>query len=260
MTLHLPSAALPLLTDRDVHIWQAALQQPEAVLAALRPLLNVDETQRAARFHFAADQRRYLVGRGLLRLLLGHYLAVEPAALAFAYNAYGKPYVATTMGAPAVQFNLSHSGEMVFYAIARNYPLGVDVERVRPEMDWAALAQHVFSPVEQRTLATLPAPEQLPAFFRGWTRKEAFIKARGVGLSLPLDQFDVTLAPDVPAQVLATRDDPHDAARWTLRDLPCPVGYAAALAVAAHDWRCLCLTFTHPGDFTTISTHELQSD
>lgn len=254
MTLHFPASAVPPLANSDVHVWQASLQQPEAVLEALRPLLSADETQRAARFHFVADQRRYLVGRGLLRLLLGHYLAAEPATLAFAYNAYGKPYIAATTDTPSVQFNLSHSGDIVFYAVARHYHLGVDVERIRPEMDWAALAQHVFSPVEQRTLATLLPAEQVPAFFRGWTRKEAFIKARGMGLSLPLDQFDVTLAPDKPAQLLATRDDPHDAARWTLRDMPCPTGYAAALAVAGHDWRCLCLTIKELGNFTTIST------
>jgi len=242
MTLHLSSSIFPALAAGDVHVWQASLQQSEATVAALQRLLSVDEGQRAARFYFAADQRRFTVGRGMLRLLLGHYLHTKPAHLRFAYNAYGKPQVAATDAEPPLHFNLSHSGEIALYAIARDLPLGVDVEQIRPTLEWDALARHVFSAHEQATLARLPASEQLPAFFRGWVRKEAFIKARGMGLSLALDQFDVTLAPDEPAQLLATRDEPLEAARWALCDLPCPSGYAAALAVGGHGWNCVCLT------------------
>lgn len=229
-----------LLNPDEVHVWQVALEQDAPVIAQLRTLLHEDEAQRAARFHFAADQRRYIVGRGVLRLLLGKYLAIKPEQLRFTYNAYGKPELATTAHALPLHFNLSHSGEIALYAIAAQRVLGIDIERIRPELDWRALATHVFSPYEQATLTQLAPPEQLPAFFRCWTRKEAFIKARGMGLSLALEQFDVTLRPDEPPHLLATRDDPQEAGRWTLCDLPCPTSYAAALVVAGHGWRPIC--------------------
>ncbi|MBX3012985.1 MAG: 4'-phosphopantetheinyl transferase superfamily protein [Caldilineaceae bacterium] len=230
------STAFPINAD-EVSVWQVTLDQPQAVVSQLRILLSEDEVQRAARFHFPADQRRYIVGRGTLRLLLGSYLQTAPEALCFQYNDYGKPALATASPTLPIHFNVSHSGEIALFAINQHYPLGVDIEQIRTNLDWQALTNHVFSAHEQRALAALPAVAQLPAFFRCWARKEAFIKGRGVGLSLGLDQFDVTLAPTEPPQLLATRDDPTDASRWTLADLPCPVGYVAAVAVAAHGWR-----------------------
>lgn len=224
------------LSDNEVQVWSVTLEQDATTLAHLHDLLNADEKQRAARFYFPADQRRYTVGRGVLRLLLGNYLQVAPPEVTFVYNPYGKPELALVNGAPPLHFNLSHSGEMALYAFARQRPLGIDIERMKPDLAWRDLARHVFSPYEQQVLETIPATEQLSAFYRGWTRKEAYIKARGMGLSLALDQFDVTMQANVPAQLLATRDHPQEAARWTLCDLPCPADYAAALAVAGHGW------------------------
>jgi 4'-phosphopantetheinyl transferase len=226
-----------ILASDEVHIWQATLEQDAPTLAHLHDLLNVEERQRAARFYFPADQRRYTVGRGGLRLLLGYYLQTAPTQIHFVYNRYGKPELAPVNGAPALHFNLSHSGEVALYAFAQQRPLGIDIERIKPDLAWRDLARHVFSPYEQQVLETLPAMEQLPAFYRGWTRKEAYIKARGMGLSLALDQFDVTMEADRSAQLLATRDDPQEAARWTLCDLPAPAGYAAALVAAGRGWR-----------------------
>lgn len=219
-----------------VEIWQVGLQQEPSTIAQFHELLNAEERQRAARFHFPADQRRYTVGRGMLRVLLGHYLQIPPAQLAFTYNAYGKPQLAGAATA-ALHFNLSHSGEFALYAITPQRIVGVDIELMRTNLDYLALARHVFSPAEQAVLTALPVTEQLAAFYRGWTRKEAFIKARGMGLSLPLDQFDVTLHADQPPQLLATRDDPQEASRWSIDDLPCPPGYAAAVVVAGTGWR-----------------------
>ncbi|MCE7983634.1 MAG: phosphopantetheinyl transferase [Caldilinea sp. CFX5] len=224
------------LGDDDVQVWQVRLEQDATTLAHLHELLNAEEQQRAARFYFPADQRRYTVGRGVLRLLLGRYMHVAPTHVAFVYNPYGKPELAPLNGAPPLHFNLSHSGEMALYAFARQRPLGIDIERMKPDLAWRDLARQIFSPYEQQVLATLPVIEQLPAFYRGWTRKEAYIKARGMGLSLALDQFDVTLQANLPAQLLATRDNPQEATRWTLCDLPCPTGYAAALVVAGYGW------------------------
>lgn len=221
----------------EVQVWQVGLQQPPAIIEQFHAVLNAEERQRAARFHFPADQRRYVVGRGTLRTLLGHYLQTPPAHLTFTYNAYGKPQLAGTAESLPLQFNLSHSGEHALYAITQHRIVGIDIEWMRTNLEYLDLARHVFSPYEQAVLAALPAPEQLAAFYRGWTRKEAFIKARGLGLSLPLDQFDVTLQGDVPPQLLATRDDPAEAERWRLCDLPCPAGYAAALVVAGQGWQ-----------------------
>lgn len=230
-------SAFPFTLKADeVEVWQVGLQQPTATIDHLHTLLNGEERQRAARFHFPADQRRYIVGRGTLRVLLGHYLQTPPAQLTFAYNAYGKPEVAGTAERLPLHFNLSHSGEHALYAIAQQRVVGIDIEWMRTNIEYLDLARHVFSPYEQAILTALPRTEQLAAFYRGWTRKEAFIKARGMGLSLPLDQFDVTLQADVPPQLLATRDDPAEAGRWRLCDLPCPAGYAAALVVAGQDW------------------------
>ena len=219
-----------------VQIWQVGLQQAPATIAQLQTLLNDEEQQRAARFHFPADQRRYIVGRGTLRVLLGHYLQIPPAQLAFTYNAYGKPQLVGAAESVPLHFNLSHSGEHALYAITQQRIVGIDIELMRTNLDYRDLARHVFSPYEQAILAALSPMDQLAAFYRGWTRKEAYIKARGMGLSLPLDQFDVPLQADMPPQLLATRDDPDEAGRWGLSDLPCPPGYAAALVVAGHGW------------------------
>lgn len=224
------------LNDDDVQVWQVILEQDTTILAHLHGLLNAEEQQRAARFYFPADQGRYTVGRGVLRLLLGCYLQVAPTQVTFVYNPYGKPELTPVNGAPPLHFNLSHSGEVALYAFARQRPLGIDIERMKADLAWRDLAPHVFSPYEQQVLATLPAAEQLPAFYRGWTRKEAYIKARGMGLSLALDQFDVSIQADQPPRLLATRDNPQEAARWTLCELPCPAGYAAALVVAGCGW------------------------
>jgi len=191
----------------------------------------MDEAQRAARFHFPADQRRYTVGRGVLRLLLGRYLTSDPQTLRFAYNAYGKPHLVAPGDESSLQFNLSHSGELALYAFARHCQVGIDIERIRPDIDWAALVAQVFSRQEQLAFATLPMDERVAAFFRGWTRKEAFIKAHGKGLALPLTQFDVTLAPDEAARLLATHYEPQDVHNWSLCTVTCPAGYAAALAM-----------------------------
>lgn len=224
------------LTTEEVQVWQVGLQQPAATIDQLYTLLHAEEQQRAARFHFPADQRRYIVGRGTLRVLLSHYLQTPAAQLTFSYNAYGKPQLAGAAESLPLQFNLSHSGEYALYAIAQQRIVGIDIEWMRTNIEYLDLARHVFSPYEQAVLTALPRTEQLAAFYRGWTRKEAFIKARGMGLSLPLDQFDVTLQADIPPQLLATHDDPAEAERWRLCDLPCPSGYAAALVVAGQGW------------------------
>jgi len=223
-----PPAELPWPHD-EVLVWRATLAWPEAAADRLKQCLSADERDRMERFRFERDRRRYLVGRGLLRSLLGRYLDVVPQDLRFETAAAGKPHLASGQG--QLQFNLAHSGEYVLIAIADGRAVGIDVEEVRDDFDVGEIAAHFFSPHEQRALEALTGRARIEAFFECWTRKEAYVKARGEGLSLPLDQFDVSLRPGEPALLIATRPDPAEAGRWELSSLGVADGYKAALAV-----------------------------
>lgn len=219
-----------------VSLWSIALAQPDSTVARLTTLLHAEERARAARFYFERDQRRYTVGRAMLRLILSQHGAGDPASLTFTYNQWGKPALATT--AVSLAFNLTHTGDHALCAVTGGAAVGIDLEEIRA-LEYQQMAATVFSPFEQTTLQQI-APAHLPlAFFNGWTRKEAYIKAHGQGLSMPLADFDVTLAPDEPARLLATRPDPTEATRWSLYGWTVGATQVAALAVAGHDWQLL---------------------
>jgi 4'-phosphopantetheinyl transferase len=228
-----------LLHPGEVHAWRAALDPAEPVIAALAANLSPDEQARAARFHRPDDGRRFTVARGVLRNLLGRYTGAAPAAIRFAYGRHGKPALAEPAGG-ALTFNVSHSGELAYYAVACRRAVGIDVERIRALSDRSRLAERFFSPAEFASLYAFPAGQEDDAFFTCWTRKEAFVKAKGQGLSLSLSQFDVSIAEAETSLLLATRWDPADAACWRLRNLPAPPGYRAALATEGHDWELQC--------------------
>jgi 4'-phosphopantetheinyl transferase len=225
-------ATIPPLPPDQAHVWRVHLDQPDSQLARLRATLAPDEVARAERFAFPKDRRRYIVGRGALRVILAAYLDTTPADIPIRATPQGKPYLASP--SPDLRFNLSHSGQLALIAAARGREVGVDIEQVDAEGDLEkllALARRFFSPSEFTALESLPAGAQIGAFYACWTRKEAYLKARGGGLSLPLDGFDVSLRPGEPAALLATRDDPALAAHWSLHALDPGPGYAAALAV-----------------------------
>lgn len=215
------------LPPDEVHVWRAALDLPDPLAEALGRLLSADERERAERFHFARDRRRFSAGRGLLRDILSRYLNAAPQELRFHYNAHGKP----SLYGSDLRFNLSHSGGLALFAVTVGGEVGVDVERIRPEVMQEGLARRYFSPREVTALEALPPEQQPPGFFNCWTRKEAYIKARGEGLSLPLDSFDVSLEPGKPARLLYVKDAPGEAERWSLWDLEVGAGFAAALAL-----------------------------
>jgi 4'-phosphopantetheinyl transferase len=221
----------------EVHVWTASLEQPAETVARLRALLNDDERARADRFLFEKGRTQFTVGRGVLRLLVGRYLGVRPEEVRFAYNAYGKPMLGGVGPEASLRFNLSHSGSLVLYALAQGREVGIDVETIRPDFAADNIAQRFFAPAEVAALRALPEAARTTGFFTCWTRKEAFIKARGKGLSIPLDAFEVSLAPGARAEVLVTHDDPDEAGRWTLHDLQPGPGYAGALAVAGEGCR-----------------------
>lgn len=222
---------LPQLGAGEVHVWLAYLPAHLPRLAALTSLLSTDEHLAGARFHFASDRERYILSRGLLREILHKYLAVAPERLQFSYGPQGKPSLAASAGSGRVRFNLSHAHDLTLYAICSDQNLGIDIERIRPDIEYEQIARHVFSPYEIATLFALPLSERVGAFFRCWTMKEAYIKGHGGGLSMPLDQFDCAITPGTPPAILATRPDATQASRWTIAQLDPGEGYAAALAI-----------------------------
>lgn len=232
-----PPDALSLGRD-EVHVWRASLDQSASAVEHLRSTLAEDERDRAGRFHFEKDRARYVVARGVLRAVLGRYLSVPPGRLRFDYSPYGKPSLAAEFGGgDLLDFNVSHSHSLALLAFARGRALGVDVEHLRAAAAGDGIAGRFFSAHEVATLRALPAARQARAFFDCWTRKEAYVKARGEGLSFPLADFDVSLRPGEPAALLCVRGDAQEAARWTLRALDVAPGYAAALAAEGRDWR-----------------------
>jgi 4'-phosphopantetheinyl transferase len=217
----------PDLALHHVDVWRISLDcQPDTV-KHLESTLSVDESQRAARFHFPTDEERYIVAHGSLRYILSRYLSSDSEQLTFSKNEYGKP----ALNGHSLEFNLSHSGEFALVAVTQEHKVGVDLERIRLDMELDSMARRFFSPNEVSELMTLPSEQKEVGFFNCWTRKEAYIKAHGLGLSLPLDSFDVSLAPNKPAILRATRPNSREVDRWSLFSLDVESNYAAAVTV-----------------------------
>jgi 4'-phosphopantetheinyl transferase len=225
-----PPATL-ILGNNDVHVWRAPLDEAPPQIDTFLRTLAADEQTRAERFYFQRDRERFIIAHGILRAILGLYLHRAPECLAFCYSPHGKPVLAWESGGDAIRFNMSHSHGAALYAVARGREVGIDIEFIRCDVEAEQIAKRFFSRQECATLDALPLDLRKYAFFLCWTRKEAYIKARGEGLSLPLDQFDVSLIPGDPAVLLSTRPDPDEALRWNLQELAVAPGYAAALAV-----------------------------
>ena len=225
------------LSVGEAHVWCAWLDLSSSWRNSLRQLLSRDELERAERFRFERDRGRFVVRRGLLRSLLGRYLGVEPTDIDFVYNNYGKPALGSSFERHALHFNISHSNELAMFAFTWGMDVGVDVEYEQRDIEYEQLAERYFSPYERTMIQSLPPESKREAFYLCWTRKEAYIKAHGEGLSLPLDQFDVSVTPGEPACLLATRGGLEEAGSWTLRHLAPAKDYLGALAVRGHGWR-----------------------
>ena len=210
-----------------VEVWKTWLGEDAARKADIVALLSEEERCRAAQLKFDNDRRRFEQTRACLRILLAGHLDASPAKLQFDYGPQGKP---SLCGTPHVglQFNVSHSGDWAVFVLAPGRRVGIDVERIRPGM--AHLAQRNFSANEINALQSLPPNAQDEAFFRCWTRKEAYLKAHGCGLSLALDSFEVSLTTDNPA-IVWSRDNPLAQQHWQLAELRPAAGYLGALAV-----------------------------
>lgn len=209
-------------------MWRTRLDQPAELQENYLRTLAEDERTRANRFHFDQHRRHFVVARGFLRVLLARYLNTTPEAVRFAYGPYGKPILDRES---SLRFNASHSGDWAVYGFIRDHEVGIDVEQIKEDFGTEGIAERFFSPGEVQTLSALPEAEKAAAFFRCWTRKEAYIKAIGSGLSHPLDSFDVTLAPGQPAALSRVEE------LWSLFDLDVAPGYAGALAVESSGHR-----------------------
>ena len=242
---HLPGEAL-LLGNDEVHVWRAALDDNPAQMDGMLRTLAEDERARAERFCFQRDRERFIVAHGVLREILGFYLNRAAQSVSFCYGYHGKPALARESGGNTIHFNMSHSHGLALYAVTRGREIGIDLEFIRENLEAEQLAERFFSQCEIATLRALPASLKQYAFFLCWTRKEAYIKARGEGLSLPLDQFDVSLIPGEPAALLRTQADSGEALRWSLKDLSIGSGYVSALAVEGHGWSLSCWQWPRP--------------
>ena len=226
-----------VLPQHEIHIWRASLSQNSAYLQQLVKTLSVDELDRANRFHFEADRKRFIIGRGILRSILSYYLDIEPHQLQFCYGSHGKPALKTC---DLLHFNLSHSQDLALYAFTYDRQIGIDLEYVRHIPGLEQIVAQFFSTRERTTFLALPSSQQPAAFFHGWTCKEAILKALGDGLALPLNQFDVSLLPDRPAQLFSINGDRAAAERWLLQSFIPAVNYVAAMAIEGHDWEVKC--------------------
>lgn len=209
------------LPENAVHVWAASLDVGAARRRALGRHLSRGEVERALRLRCERDRMRFVVARGILRELVGRYVGVDPHCARFRYGAHGKPVVSDS----ELAISVSRTRDRALFAFARRRELGVDIERVRPDFPCERIAAAFFSAPEIQSLRALPCEERPEAFFRCWTRKEAYLKARGDGLTVDLASFDVSLD-ELPALVLV----PEEPGRFALYDLDTPPGHAAALA------------------------------
>ncbi len=225
------------LNAHDLHIWRADLDTFAKQNRHFWSLLAPDEQARAHRFRFEGDKHTFVTTRGILRTLLGRYVDLPPQEIQFTYSAHGKPALSPTPSTMNCQFNVSHTHGVALFAFCQDASVGVDVERIRPLPDAPQIASRFFSPTENQSFLALPAAQRNKAFFNCWTRKEAFIKAVGEGLSYPLDAFNVTLEPGQPARFLQIRGSAAQAANWSLFAFSPAPGYVGATAVPRQNWR-----------------------
>ena len=225
-----------MLAEDEVHVWAVDLEAPTSAVSNLESLLSVAEQEKAGRFHFDHDRRRFIASRACLRVLAGRYLGIPPEQPVFSNTDDGKPFLAGS----GLEFNLSHShqGGLLAFSLAR--PVGVDLERMDARRDLLSLARFSFSEQEQNIFTSLPADQQTEAFYNAWTRKEAYVKALGKGLALPLDSFDVSLRPGEAARLLGTDDHHEKCGEWQMHSLNPFPGYRGAIIAAGDDWKPCC--------------------
>jgi 4'-phosphopantetheinyl transferase len=234
----------PPLDERGVLVWFVDLCAPNSLTEGLDKVLSSAERERAAKFKFEKDRACYVASHAALRNILGWYLRIEPLALEFSAGPQGKPELESKSDRHALQFNLSHSHEAALVAVTLGRQIGVDIECIKGDFQWEEIAERFFAPGEIARLRALPRDQQQRAFFTCWTRKEAYIKAKGGGLSIPLQDFEVSVSPGEPASLMSCITDPEEVARWSLAEVDAGPDYEAAVAVQGRGWDLKCLRWT----------------
>jgi len=214
-----------------VDIWRSPVDLPAMQRLALQQCLSPLEIERADRYRVMARREEFIVARGLLRTILGRLLAADPRAIEFTFSIKGKPAIDRPETGRAISFNLSHSHGLILIAATLGRSVGVDVELVREQTDFERMAERFFSPVECEVLRSVEEKDRRRAFFTCWTRKEAFLKATGMGITVALDSFDVEYWPPDRASLLALRQPEMNDADWTMRNVPVGGDHAASVAV-----------------------------
>lgn len=230
----------PILSSNDVHLWRAQLDQSNECIKQLTQVLSDEEQRKTERFHFNKDRKRFIVTRGILRSILSHYLDVEPSRFRFGYSSHGKPHLVEKSNSAEICFNLSYSHSLSLYAFTRSRQIGVDIEYIRTIKEASQIVARFFSSNEHAMWQQVPEGQKQEAFLNYWTCKEAYLKARGDGLSLPLDQFDVSFAPGEPPAILVNNGASDESSPWLLRALQPGPGYVAAIVVEGYDWQLKC--------------------
>lgn len=226
-----PESPLEALDEGSVHLWRIPLDRDASATSAPLSLLADDEVRRYERFKPEAVKRRFALARGGMRVILGRYLSSTPGSLEFRYGEQGKPSLAPEQNPAKLRFNLTHSHDLAILAVASDREVGVDVEHLRDNIEFEMLAARYFSPLEAETLASLEGEDLKRQFFRIWTAKEAYIKAIGQGLQIPLDQFDVAVGSEQQPNLLETRHAPEEQDRWSLHSFDCGDDYLGTLAI-----------------------------
>ena len=222
------------LPPDEVHVRAINLDETQVASAELAALLSDEERARAARLHFARHRERYVARRAILRSMLGGYLELAPEEVVLSSGPHGKPVLIPSAGGPQLGFNLSHSDGIAMYAFAWDRRVGVDVERIRSDLDHRGLADRFFSSGERDRMGNVSEADLPACFFACWTRKEAVVKARGAGLSLPLHTFEVSIRPEVEPRLVWMTPDPAE--NWRLMTVTPRPGFIGALAVEGAQW------------------------
>ena len=243
----------PMLAVDDVHVWIADLDNWSGHNKYYYEVLNDGERSRARRFLRPYDHKHFVAAHGILRTLLGLYLRLDPRTVRFVVGTFGKPALDPDIHDVPLRFNISHSKGYALFAFTHRREVGIDIEHTRSIDNMEHIAQRFFSAREAATMLALPVHERERAFYACWTRKEAFIKANGRGLTQTLSSFDVEVAPDKPAALLAIEGAPNEAARWSLRSLQTVPDFHATVAVEGNGWTLSCWRFAYRDGIATAS-------
>ena len=232
-----------IISSNEVHVWRLYQEKTNSQIETLQGILSPDELARSEKFHFEKDRKKFILTRGILRKLLGSYLGKNPQQIRFNYTSFGKPFLAIDSENNNLSFNLSHSGELVLYAITRNQKIGIDIEQIRDHTDVMAIAKRFFSPAEIGEMEKANEKNCTELFFRYWTRKEAFVKALGKGVSFPMERLDVSLLNKFSPIIKSTAEN-NETACLNVQDLLPGDGYLAAIATEVNDADISCWQFS----------------